>query len=80
MSILRKIREVISETNKIVTDNRKFWKTVNPLSSGKVSHKECIKLKDSNNKITNNEEIAETFKTFFGKIVPNLNLRKSKSF
>ena len=29
--------------NKIVTDNRKFWKTISPLFSKKAFHRECIK-------------------------------------
>ena len=33
-----------------------------------------ITLKESNKKITRNEELAVTFHTFFSKIVPNLNL------
>ena len=58
--------------NKIATDNIKFWKTVSPLSSEKAFHRECITLKENNKTITNNEELAETFNTFFSKIVPNL--------
>ena len=60
--------------NKIVTDNRKFWKTISPLFSEKTFHRECITLKESNKTITNNAERAKTFNTFFSKIVPNLNL------
>ena len=59
--------------NKIVTDNRKFWKTISPLFSEKAFHRECITLKESNKTITNNVELAKTFNTFFSKIVPNLN-------
>ena len=60
--------------NKIVTDKRKFWKTIGPLFFEKAFHGECITLKESNKTITNNAEIAETFNTFFSKIVPNLNI------
>ena len=42
--------------------------------SQKTSHRECITLKESNKAITNNEERAETFNTFFRNIVPNLNI------
>ena len=34
--------------NKIVTDNRKFWKTISPLFSEKTFHRERITLKESN--------------------------------
>ena len=76
MSILRKNkRDCFGNLNKkIVTDNRKFWETTIPLFSDKAFHRECITLKESNKTITNNEELAETFSTFFSKIVPNLNI------
>ena len=38
----------------------------------KAFHRECITLKESNKTNTNN--VAETFNTFFSKIVPNLNI------
>ena len=76
MSILRKNKRDYfgNLNNKIVTDNRKFWKTISPLFSEKAFHRECITLKESNKTITNNVELAETFNTFFSKIVPNLNI------
>ena len=76
MSILCKNkREYFGNWNKkIVTDNRKFWKTIGPLFSEKAFHRKCITLKESNKTITNNVEVAETFNTFFSKVVPNLNL------
>ena len=78
VSILRKNkRDMGNLNNKIVTDNGIFWKTISPLFSEKAFHRECITVKESNKTITNNEELAETFNTFFGKIVPNLNLENS---
>ena len=76
VSILRKNKRDYfgNLNNKIVTDNRKFWKTISPLFSEKAFHRECITLKESNKTITNNVELAETFNTFFSKIVPNLNI------
>ena len=76
VSILRKNKRDYfgNLNNKIVTDNRKFWKTISPLFSEKAFHRECITLKESNKTITNNEELDETFNTFFSKIVPNLNI------
>ena len=76
MSILRKNKRDYfgNLNNKTVTDNIKFWKTINPLVSKKNFHRECITLKESNKTITNNVELAETFNTFFSKIVPNLNI------
>ena len=60
--------------NKIVTHNIKFWKTISPLFTEKAFHRKCMTLKESNKTIRNNEKLAETFNTFFSKIVPNLNL------
>ena len=76
MIILRKNKRdhLGNLNNKIVTDKRKFWKTISPLFSEKAFHRECITLKESNKTITNNVELAETFNTFFSKIVPNLNI------
>ena len=76
VGILRKNKRdyFINLNNKIATDNRKFWKTTIPLFCEKAFHRECITLKESNKTITNNVELAETFNTFFSKIVPNLNI------
>ena len=76
MSILRKNKRDYfgNLNNKIVTDNRTFWKTISPLFSEKTFQRECITLKESNKTITNNVELAETFNTFYSKIVNNLNI------
>ena len=42
--------------NKIVNDNRKFWKAVSPLFSEKTFHKESIILKEHGKTITNNKK------------------------
>ena len=55
--------------NKIVTDNRKFWKALSPLFSEKAFHKESIVLKEHCKAITDNKKIAETFNNFFSNIV-----------
>ena len=47
VSILRKNKRDYfgNLNNKIVTGNRKFWKTISPLLSKKAFHRECITLK-----------------------------------
>ena len=74
MSILRKNKsDYFGNINhKIFTNKRKFWKTINPLFFEKAFHRECITLKESKKTIANNEKLAETYNTFFSKIVPNL--------
>ena len=76
VSILRKNkRDYFGDLNsKNVTVNRTFWKIISPPFSKKAFHKECIILKENNKTIRNNEELSETFNTFFSKIVPNLDL------
>ena len=62
--------------NKIVTDNRKFWKAVSPLFSEKAFRKKYIILKEHGKTITDNKKkkIAETFNNFVSNIVKNLNI------
>ena len=61
--------------HKVVSDNRKFWKTVSPLFSEKAFYKESIILNNSNKIISNNnEELAEIFSKHFSKIVENLDI------
>ena len=75
-SILRKNKRGYfwNLNNKIVTDNRKLWKTISHLFSEKAFHRDCATLRESTETITNNEELAETFNTYFSKIVPNFNI------
>ena len=60
--------------NKIVTDNRKFWKTVSPLFSEKAFRKKSFILKKHGKAINGNKKIAETFNNFFSNSVKNLNM------
>ena len=63
--------------HKVVSGNRKFWKTVHPLFSEKAFHKESIILNNNNKTITNNEELAEIFNKHFSKVVENLEIDKT---
>ena len=78
VTLLRKAkRNCFAELdNKILKDNRKFWKTVNPLFSEKAYQKESITIisKDTEETITKNEELAETFNSFFSSMVDNLKI------
>ena len=57
--------------NRVLKDNRKLWKTVNPLFSEKAYEKESITIisKDKEETITKNEELVETFNHFFSSMV-----------
>ena len=60
--------------HKVVSGNRKFWKTVGPLFLEKAYHKESIILNNKNKTSSNNEELAETFNKHLSKIVKNLDI------
>ena len=55
-----------------ITDNKKFWKTVKPLLSDKISHKETIKLAVNDTILSDNQVVADTFNNYFNNIVKNL--------
>ena len=50
---------------KSVTDNKKFWQTVKPLSSNKVKAKTVIKLVENDAVIVDESEIAKIFNEYF---------------
>ena len=58
----------------VVSENRKFWKTVGSLFSEKAFHKESIILNNNDKIISNDEELAESFNKHFSKIVENLDI------
>ena len=76
VSFLRKTKRnyCVQLNNKIVTDNRKFWKVVSPLFSEKSFCKESIILKEHGKTITDNKKIAETFNNYFSSIEKNFNI------
>ena len=55
-----------------ITDNKKLWKTVKPLLSDKISHKETIKLAVNDTILSDNQVVADTFNNYFNNIVKNL--------
>ena len=61
---------------KNVTDNRRFWKTVKPLLSDKLAHKETIKLSKYGEIVKTDMETAKVLDTFFSNVVQNLNISK----
>ena len=63
--------------HRVVSDNRKFWKIVGPLFSEQAFHKESIILNNNNKTISNTEELAETFKKHFSKLVESLDINKT---
>ena len=59
---------------KSVTDNKKFWQTVKPLSSNKVKAKTVVKLVENDTMIDDESEIAKIFNEYFVNIVKKLGI------
>ena len=74
VSLLRKTKRdyFANLDTKIKKDNRKFWKTVNPLFSEKLQSKDSISLINEYGLITKNEDLAKTFNNFFSNIINKL--------
>ena len=49
--------------HRVVSDNRKVWKTIGPFFSEKAFHKESIILNNNNKTVSNNEELVNLWKT-----------------
>ena len=78
VTLFRKAKKDYFSTldNRTVSDNRKFWKAVNPLFSEKTFQKESITLidKETDEIISKNEKIAESFNSFYSTMVENLKI------
>ena len=59
------------------TDNKRFWKNVNPLFSDKIKSQSKITLVENDKIIADDNELAQTFNIFFENAVKNLNIDSS---
>ena len=57
-----------------VTDNKQFWNTVEPFFSSKVGGNETITLTEGDKVVSEDREVAETFKSYLGTIEENLGI------
>ena len=55
-----------------ITDNKKFRKTIKPLFSNKISHKETINLAVNDTILSDEQVVADTFNNYFNNIVKNV--------
>ena len=62
-----------------ITDNKKFWQTVKPLFSDKISHIETVNMIDNGFTLSNDEVIAETLYKNFCNIAKILSLPENPS-
>ena len=76
VTLLRKSkREYYGNLNeKLVCDNKKFWKTVKPLLSNKTISNKKITLVENGNIIRNECDAAKVFNSFFTNVVKNLEI------
>ena len=58
----------------LITDNKKFWRTVKPLFSEKKFSKRKLILVENEEIISNDLDVAENMNTFFSNIVENLEI------
>ena len=60
----------------LVADNKKFWKTVKPLFSDKISHQDIshqdISLTKDGKTITEDLQLAEIFNNYFSNVIRSL--------
>ena len=64
----------------LVTDNKKFWKTVKPLFSDKLQSKNKIVLIEDETIISNDDEVAETMNEFFVSVTDSLGIKESSGY
>ena len=68
-------KEYFAKLNeKDITDNRKFWHTIEPFFSDIVKSRETITLVNNGTIESNENEVAKTFNDFFSNIVNNLKI------
>lgn len=63
--------------NRLLLDNKKFWKYIKTSFSDKESCGQKITLVSNNNIISSDKEQTEVFMTFFGKAVDNLEIKEN---
>ena len=71
--ICRARRQYFSSVDpNMVANNKKFWKTINPLISDKISHRYRINLTKGRKIITEDLQIAEIFSSYLSNVIPRL--------
>ena len=75
----RERRKFYSQLNlNNITDNKKFWRTVNPFFSNKGGSRDNIVLVNGDKIISDDTELAQTFNDFFKNCVNSLNISENK--
>ena len=76
VTLLRKAKKhhFLNLEPKLITDNKKFWNSVKPLFSDKITVKEIINLTENGEILSLDTDIADTFNDYFSSVVQNLNI------
>ena len=64
---------------KLITDNKKFWKSVKPLFSDKITVTKIIILIENGEVLSSDTDIVDTFNVYFSNVVQNLNTPRENS-
>ena len=71
--------QLLSESrSKNLSDNRKFWKTVKPIFSGKVQTSSSVTLAEGSQFISNDKAIAEIFNKYFVNITGSIDVGRAE--
>ena len=62
----------------VISDNKKFWRTVKPFFSDKVTTSENITLFENGDILEDDKKVSQIFSNFFSNAVKNLNIEGSK--
>ena len=78
-NILKSTKKTFFETLNIneITDERKFWKTVQPFFTDKCKTTNNIILREKKETLNDNKNISNTLNEYFTNITKSLNLRES---
>ena len=64
---------------KVITDNKKFWKSVKPLFSDKITVTKIIILIENGEVLNSDTDIVDMFNVYFSNVVQNLNTPRENS-
>ncbi len=64
---------------KSLNDNRKFWKTVKPLFSGKIKTSSSVTLLENGELISDDKAVAEIFNEYFANMTSSLGIEETGS-
>ena len=80
VALLRKTKRKYYEDLRLsdANDNKKFWKTVEPLFGNKIKYKSQTAFAEGNNLITGDTVQAKTFNKFFVNVAVTLGIKYEK--